>query len=332
MRKKHKKCGLKTFRLENIEPGIMFGLARIGVFALLCIFMAILSPVFLSIRNISNVITNASVLVILGVGETITIVAAGTDLSLGSILTITSVIAVILLKAGVPYGLAMVVALLFGLILGLINGLLIAKIKLPPFISTYGLQWAIFGFAYVILRGYVLYDFDEKFRFIGNGYLFNTIPMPIVVMFFVVIAGIFLMRRTTLGREFYAIGANKETATMSGINVDKVVILAFSISGMLAALAGIVLVARINAVQANIGAPYLLPTIAAVFLGGTSPVGGQGGITGTVIGALIMTIVQNGMNLMGVPSVWREAIVGLMIIITLFLDIMARKRLEKVGT
>ncbi len=141
----------------------------------------------------------------------------------------------------------------------------------------------------------------------------------------------FLMKKTTLGRRFFAVGANKDAARMSGIRADNTIIWAFVISGFLAALAGIVLVARINAVQADIGAAYLLPTVAAVFMGGTSPTGGQGGIIGTVIGALIMTVVNNGMNLLAVPSEWRDAIIGVLIILTVLVDLQMRKRLTKAG-
>jgi len=145
----------------------------------------------------------------------------------------------------------------------------------------------------------------------------------------VVASGMFLLKKTTLGREFYAVGANEEAAKMSGIKVNKVIIYAYMISGFLAALAGIVLVARINAVQADIGKPYLLPTIATVYMGGTSATGGQGGLAGTVVGALIMTVVENGMNLLGVPSVWRDAIIGALIIITVLADLFIRKRIQK---
>ncbi len=315
--------------LKNVDSRLYATLVRVLILILLSVIMTIVSPVFLSARNISNIITNASVLIILGVGETIAIITAGTDLSIGSTLTITSVIAAIMLKAGINFLLAISAALIVGVLIGLLNGFLITRINLPPFISTYGLQWAIFGFAYVILKGYVIYDFDPTFRFIGNGNLFGVLPMPIFVMLIVVLAGTFLLSKTTFGREFYAVGANSESAEMSAVNTKQVVRRAFIISGFLSAVAGIVLLARINAIQANIGQPYLLPTIATVYMGGARPAGGQGSIFGTVIGALIMTIVSNGMNLLGVPSVWRDAIIGAIIIATVLMDALARKRLEK---
>lgn len=285
---------------------------------------------FLSSRNISNILANASIFIILGVGQTITVITNGPDLSSGSILTICAVVASILMKnheVAVP--LAIFVALVLGGLLGSVNGLMIAKVGIPSFISTYGLQWAVFGFAYVILRGYVLYDFNETFRFMGNGTLFGFIQMPIVMMAIVVILGVLLMNKTTLGRRFYAVGSNSTCSNMSGLKVSSTIILAFIISGVLSAFAGLVLVARINAVQSDIGRNYLLTTLATVYMGGTSPSGGQGTIIGTLIGALIITIVTNCMNLLSVPSEWRDAIIGVLIIATVLVDIILKNR---VGT
>jgi ribose transport system permease protein len=176
-----------------------------------------------------------------------------------------------------------------------------------------------------------VYDFDPAFRFVGNGYLFGVVPMPIIVMLAVVAVGYFVLKKTTLGRSFYAVGANKDAARMSGINVGKTTLYAFAISGLLSAVAGIVLVARINACQADIGRNYLLPTLATVYMGGTRATGGQGGVIGTVVGAIIMTVVENGMNLLGVPSVWRTAIIGALIIITVLANLWVSKKLEKAG-
>ncbi len=316
----------------QINPAVLSGLGRFLALAVLMVIMALVSKVFLSVQNLRNIITNASVMIILGVGQTITIITNGPDLSVGSVMTICAVVAALMVKVlGIFFPVAMLAALALGMALGYLNGFMIAKIGIPSFISTYGLQWAVFGFAYVILKGYVIYDFDPAFRFIGNGFLFGVIPMPIVVMIVVVVVGMFLMKKTTLGRRFFAVGANRDAARMSGIKADNTIIWAFVISGFLAALAGIVLVARINAVQADIGSSYLLPTVATVFMGGTSPTGGQGSIIGTVIGALIMTVVNNGMNLLAVPSEWRDAIIGVLIILTVLVDLQMRKRLANAG-
>jgi ribose transport system permease protein len=183
-----------------------------------------------------------------------------------------------------------------------------------------------------VLQGYVQYNFEDNFRFIGNGYLFGVIPMPVVVMIIVVLAGYFILKKTTLGKAFYAIGANREAARMSGINVKRTIFWAFAICGFTSALGGLVFVARINACQSDIGRALLLPAIAAVFIGGTRATGGQGSVFGTVIGAIIMTVIENCMNLLGVPSVWRNAIIGVIIILTVLINLWVNKKLEKVSS
>ncbi|MCX7788361.1 MAG: ABC transporter permease [Spirochaetes bacterium] len=322
----------KKSMLSTMDPNTVSGVGRVFALLLICIAMGFVSPVFFTARNISLIITNASIMAILGVGLTVTVITCGPDLSVGSILTITAVVAVIMVKANFHFLLSFAVALIVGTSLGLLNGVLVTKIGLPSFISTYGLQWALFGFAYVILKGYVIYNFDADFRFIGNGYLFGHISMPIVVMMVVVFLGWFILRKTTIGRMFYATGANRDAARMSGIDTGKAILLAFGISGFLSALAGIVLVARINACQADIGKNILLPSLATVYMGGTRATGGQGGVFGTLVGAVIMTVVENGMNLLGVPSVWRNAIIGSLIILTVLANIAVSKQLEKAGS
>ncbi len=318
--------------LSTMDPNTVSGVGRVFALLLICVAMGFVSPVFFTARNISLIITNASIMAILGVGLTITVITCGPDLSVGSILTITAVVAVIMVKANFHFLVSFAVALLMGTALGFLNGVLVTKVGLPSFISTYGLQWALFGFAYVILKGYVIYNFDADFRFIGNGYLIGPISMPIVVMVIVVFLGWFILRKTTIGRMFYATGANRDAARMSGIDTGKAILLAFSISGFLSALAGIVLVARINACQADIGKNLLLPSLATVYMGGTRATGGQGGVFGTLVGAVIMTVVENGMNLLGVPSVWRNAIIGTLIILTVLANIAVSKQLEKAGS
>jgi ribose transport system permease protein len=243
-------------------------------------------------------------------------------------MTITAVVAALMAKAGIFFGFAFGASLLFGAAIGLVNGLLIARGGLPPFIATYGIQWAVFGFAYVILKGYVVYDFGADFRFIGNASLFGFLPMPVVVMAAVVVAGFVLLRKTTLGRKIYAVGANRDAAYMSGIDVSRTILIAFVVSGFLAALAGLVFVARTNAVQADIGAQYLLTAIAVVFMGGGG-IGGQGSVVGTVVGALIMTVVQNAMDLYGVPGVWRNAIIGALIIVTVLFELQLKRKIVR---
>jgi len=299
---------------------------------LVCIVMAVLTRsdeygfVFLNVRNLLNIVRNASILIIIGVGETITLTAKDVDLSVGSVLSLTSVVAAIMInRHGVDYPLAIVTALLIGAALGLNNGLLITHVGLPPFIATYGTLWVLFGFAYLILQGAVIYGFPAGFRVIGNGNLFG-IPMPIIVMGVVFVSGYFVLHHTTLGRRFFATGANFETARMSGIKVDQIVITAYGISGFLAALAGLVLIAYTNGSEARIGDSYLLPVMAVVVMGGTSLSGGQGNLVGTLAAALIMAVIYNGMNILAVPAIWQSLVVGLLIIATVLADQWLRRR------
>lgn len=317
----------KTLRLSAASlPAI----SRLVILIAIITLGYVIDESFLSMRNISNNVTNASILIVLGIGQTIAIITNGPDLSSGSIMTICAVVAAILMKNfEVHFIVAILAALLLGGLLGMLNGYMIAYVGIPSFISTYGLQWVVFGFAYVILQGYVLYDFNETFRFIGNGSLFGFLEMPIVIMIIFVILGTLLLKKTVFGRKCYAVGSNSTCATMSGINSKTVIVRAFVMSGVLSACAGILFVARMNAVQADIGNAYLLPVLATVYMGGTSASGGSGGVIGTVVGALVITIVTNCMNLLSVPSEWRNAIIGVLIIVTVLLDSVVKTRMAR---
>ena len=311
-----------------LDPRILYSGSRLFVLILLGIALTLASPVFLTGTNALNVLRVASLLVILGIGETIVLLTAGIDLSIGSVLTLSSVIAAAAIKADVPLPLALASGLAVGASLGLLNGLMVAVVKLPSFIATYGMMWVASGFAVVLLKGQVIYGFEEDYRFLGVGNLMG-IPMPIIIMVVLWIPAYLLLRRTTFGRSLYAVGANQEAARLSGVKKDRTLILAYTLSGFLSAAAGLVYVSRLNAAEAGIGANMLLPVIAAVVIGGTSLFGGEGGIVGTLIGALIMTIVQNGMNLLGIESVWQGVVLGALIVVAVILDQWARKTLTR---
>lgn len=281
--------------------------------------------VFLNASNLLNIVRNASILIIIGIGETIVLTAKDVDLSIGSLISLTSVVAAIMMnKMGVPVPVAIISALIIGILLGLVNGLLITYVGLPPFIATYGMLWVLFGFAYLILRGAVIYGFPEGFRYIGIGNLFG-IPMPIIIMAVVFAGAYILMNHSTLGRRFFATGANPEAAKMSGIKVNRIVVTAYVLSGFLSALAGLVLIAYTNGSDNVIGSSYLLPVMAVVVMGGTSLAGGAGSLTGTLIAALIMAVINNGMNILAVPGAWQKLVVGIMIIGAVLLDQWVRK-------
>lgn len=312
----------------QIDSRLLYSGSRLFVLVLLCILLTIASPVFLTPTNAMNILRVASLMVILGIGETIVILTAGIDLSIGSVLTISSVLAALALKEwNLPLPVALLIGLVSGTALGLLNGWMVAIVRLPAFIATYGMMWVASGFAVVLLKGQVLYGFADDFRFLGVGNLFG-IPMPVVVMALLWIPALIFLRRTIYGRSLYAVGANPEAARLSGVKKEQTLILAYTISGFMAAAAGLVYVARLNASEASLGTNMLLPTVAAVVIGGTSLFGGQGGIVGTLIGALIMTIVQNGMNLLGIQSEWQGVVLGALIVVAVLLDQWVRKSLK----
>ena len=324
-------AALSKTRTWRIDPRLLYSGSRLFVLALLCVLLTVASPVFLTFTNAMNILRVASLMVILGIGETIVILTAGIDLSIGSVLTISSVLAALALKDwNVPLPLALLIGLAMGTALGFLNGWMVAIVKLPAFIATYGMMWVAAGFAVVLLKGHVIYGFNDDFRFLGVGNLFG-IPMPVVIMALLWIPAYIFLRRTTFGRSLYAVGANPEAARLSGVKKERTLILAYTVSGFMAAAAGLVYVARLNASEASLGTNMLLPTIAAVVIGGTSLFGGEGGIVGTLIGALIMTIVQNGMNLLGIQSEWQGVVLGALIVVAVLLDQWARKSFQTEG-
>lgn len=309
----------------RLDLSFVYRFSRIFVLALLVTFMALVTPNFLTGTNTINILRQASLSAILALGETIVILTAGIDLSIGAVLTMSGIVGATVLKMeGVPLWVGVLAGVGCGALVGLLNGLMVAVVRLPAFIATYGTMWIAQGLAVVFLRGYIIYDFDKRFRFIGTGY-FLDIPMPIIIMALVFGVFWFIMHKSTLGRSLYAVGARQETARLSGINIQRTLILAYTFSGLCAGLAGMLFVARLNAAEAGLGDSLLLPVIAGVVLGGTSLFGGEGGISGTVIGVIIMMIIINGMNLLGINSVWQGPVQGAIIIIAVILDQWGRR-------
>jgi ribose transport system permease protein len=310
---------------QNIDIRMLNSLSRVLILVMLSLGMSFLSPIFLTSRNIVNILTTASIPAILAIAQTIVILTANIDLSIGSIFAIAGVTSGVLMKSGnIPAPYAILAGLAMGASLGLINGLLVAVIKLPPFIATYGVSFTAYGLASGILKGYVIYGFPDAFQFIGSG-KFYGIPMAIILALIVVFLIWLLLTRTTFGRRVFALGANAEAARMSGINTVGVLILVYVLSGLIAAFAGIVQIARINAADVELGTTLLQPAIAAVVIGGTSMYGGEGGVWGTVIGALTMSIIQNALILFGVPTLWQQFILGLFIIVAVLADQAVRR-------
>lgn len=275
---------------------------------------------FMSWQNLSIVAQQAAINTVLAAGMTFVILTGGIDLSVGSILAASAMVAVIASKIpewgmiGVP------AAILMGLALGLLNGALIAAFKLPPFIVTLGSLTAVRGFARLLGEDKTVFNPQLPFAFIGNGTLFG-IPWLVVIAFTVVLVSWFVLRRTVLGVRIYAVGGNPDAARLSGIKVWMVLLFVYGVSGALAGLGGAMSAARLYAANGlQLGQSYELDAIAAVILGGTSFVGGIGSIWGTLIGALIIAVLSNGLILVGVSDIWQFIIKGFVIIGAVALD------------
>ncbi len=295
--------------------GPLFGLI------LLIIVVSILNPSFLSIANIFNVLRQVSISAIIAFGMTFVILTGGIDLSVGSTLALTGAVAASLLAGGMDPFLTMGIALLLGLILGMVNGVIITKGKVAPFIATLATMTVYRGLTLVYTDGRPISGLGDHYSFqlFGKGY-FLGFPVPVVTMVIAFIILWFILQKTTFGRRVYAVGGNEEAAKLSGINADRVKIAVYAITGFLAALSALILTSRLNSAQPTAGESYELDAIAAVVLGGTSLNGGKGWIFGTLIGALIIGVLNNGMNLIGVSSFWQQVVKGIVILLAVLMD------------
>ncbi len=284
----------------------------------IAIFLAFVRPEFLSVNNILNVLRQSSLLFLLASGLTVVILTGGIDLSIGSVLALSACVMGTVLKPERMF-LGILVGLAIGAGCGFMNGAMVAFIGLPSFMATYGMLWIAQGLALMFMKAEIIYGFPKAFRFFGAGG-FIGIPAPILLMFLAFGVLYLLLTYTTLGRNIYSIGANMDVARISGIRVRRTLLIVYTVSGFLAAFAGMVYISRINAVEAGIGETLLLPALAAVCIGGTSLFGGEGSIGGTILGSIIMSLVINGMNMLGMTSFWQSFAVGTIVIFSVLID------------
>ncbi|HLO51172.1 MAG TPA: ribose ABC transporter permease [Kamptonema sp.] len=285
----------------------------------ICIIFSIVTPNFLSLGNLINVIRQASINIVLATGMTFVILTGGIDLSVGSILGVTAVVGVLVSLIPGAGLLAVPAALLAGVGLGLINGSLIAYLGLPPFIVTLGSYTALRGVAYLVANGTTVINRNLNFAWVGNSYV-GPLPWLVIIAFLAVLASWFVLRRTVLGRHIYAVGGNARAARLTGIKVNKVLLFVYGVSGLLSGLGGIMSASRLYSATGMLGQGYELDAIAAVILGGTSFTGGIGTIWGTLLGALIIALLNNGLTLMNVSFFWQLVVKGLVIIIAVTID------------
>ena len=298
-------------------------------FLVMCAVFAILKPQFLNFRNIINVFRTTAVVFILACGQTFAILSAGIDLSQGAIVSLVSVVtADIVIKYGTFWGI--IAGLFAGTLAGFITGLFVGKAKIQPFIATMGMIFVASGGALVYTGGVAIFGLDrpiyQSFFWFGGGYI-GPIPVPVISAILVGIVVYFLMYRTEFGRYVYAIGGNEKAAIMSGVNAGRTKLLIYTFSGFTATMGGVILTSRILSGQPHLGGfSLLMDSLASVVIGGTSLMGGEGGMLRTLLGALIIGFLGNGLNLLGVSTFVQQIVIGLIIILSVWMSILRSKR------
>ncbi|WP_188206812.1 ABC transporter permease subunit [Alkalibacillus aidingensis] len=306
------------------DKSIGYILQRLGpLLGLLVIVIAltIMSPQFISIDNLLTVLRQVTIIALLAFGMTFVILTGGIDLSVGSTLALAGALTAGFMASGMDPILAVLLGVLAGAIMGAFNGVIIAKGKVAPFIATLATMTIFRGLTLVYTDGRPVTGFtdSEAFDLIGRGYLFG-IPIPVIIMFVIFFILLFILKKTVFGRHVYALGGNEEASILSGIKVNRVKIWVYLLTGALSALAGIILTSRLGSASPNAGFTYELDAIAAVVLGGTSLSGGRGWIFGTLVGALIIGVLNNGLNLLGVSSNYQQIVKGGVILLAVLLD------------
>ena len=287
---------------------------------LLFIVLSIMSPDFLTTGNLLTVLRQVSINALIAFGMTFVILSGGIDLSVGAILALTGAVTAGLMAAGHGIVLAAGAGLALGLLLGVINGALVSWGRVAPFIATLGTLTLLRGVTLSYTQGSPIPVTNQGFALLGGGYVANLVPLPVIWMFIAFVACGFLLRSTVFGRHVVAIGGNEEAARLSGVRIAPMKLAIYGLSGLLSAFAGIVLTSRLYSAQATAGAGYELDAIAAVVLGGTSLAGGRGWLFGTLVGALLIGFLNNGLNLLGVSSFYQQIVKGIVILIAVLLD------------
>jgi ribose transport system permease protein len=291
----------------------------LGALLALSVALTVATPHFLTLSNLMNVLEQTSINAVIAVGMTFVILSGGIDLSVGSILALAGILLALALQQDFSLPVALAVALGVGGACGLLNGLLVTRGRLPPFIATLGMMSVARGAALLLTEGRPVSGFEAGFRSLATG-RFLLVPAPVVVAALVYLLAHVILRRTLLGRFVYAIGGNEEAARFSGVSIRLHKALVYVISGLASAVAAALLTARLNSAQPIAGVMYELDAIAAVVIGGTSLRGGVGGVGGTLVGALIMGVLRNGLNLLGISSFLQQVVIGLVIVGAVLLD------------
>ncbi|MCC7054480.1 MAG: ribose ABC transporter permease [Gemmatimonadaceae bacterium] len=304
------------------EAGTALGLL------VLCVGLWIATPYFATAANLANVAEQSAIVGVIAIGMTCVILTGGIDLSVGSLVALAGVVIGVALRRGMPVTVAVALGLVAGTVSGALNGLMVTRGKLPPFIATLGMMSVARGAALMVSDGRPISGFPGTLRALATGEVLG-VPAPVVLMLALYAVAYVVLTRTVLGRYLYAIGGNEQATALSGVNVPRYKTLVYAISGLSAAICATLLVARLNSAQPIAGMGYELDAIAAVVIGGTSLLGGSGSVMGTLIGALIMSVLRNGLNLLGVSSYLQQVAIGVVIIAAVLIDMALRRRVQR---
>jgi ribose transport system permease protein len=287
--------------------------------------LGILSPYFFTVDNLFEITLQTAVIAIIGAGMTFVIISGGIDLSVGSVFACSAVVGGLVFTGTHSLLLALIATAVAGALFGLANGFLITVLRVPPFIGTLGMMGVARGFALIFVNGVPIYGL-ERYKFIGQGKLFDVIPVPTIIVLVIFVLGLLVLTYTRFGRFTYAIGSNAEAARLSGINVKLIQIGIYAICGLLTGLASTIEAGRLAIIQPAGGNGYELLAIGAVIIGGASTFGGEGSIIATLIGAIIVTTIRNGLNILGVNAFWQYVVNGVVIIGAVAADQLRRRR------
>ncbi|WP_342410905.1 ABC transporter permease [Paenibacillus sp. FSL R10-2778] len=310
------------------QSGFKQKLLAFASLIILVIVFSISSSNFFQFSNLVGILVSTAVIGVLALGATFVIITGGIDLALGTIMTFSSVmVGVIITFWGLPVPLGIVGGILAGALCGFVSGLMVAKMNIPPFIATLAIMMVTKGLSLVITGAKPIYFNDDPiFAKIAMGKMIPGIPNTIVIFLLLGMIASIILSKTIIGRYNFALGSNEEATRLSGVNTVKWKIIIYSITGIFSGIAGILMASRLNSAQPSLGTGYELEAIAAVVIGGTSLSGGVGSILGTIIGALIMSVLTNGLQIMSVAQEWRTVIVGVVIIIAVYADILRRRK------
>ncbi len=316
--------------MKTLDASLLKKIQSLLALFILCLILSILTDKFLTMGNIWNVLRQISVNMCLSIGMTLVILTAGIDLSVGATLGLVGAISAGLITKGISlvsmdlwigftvFGIV-IASLLMGSTIGWFNGWMITKFSVPPFVATLGMLTALRGFTYLYTEGRPISNLGSDFEFLGSGWLIG-IPVPVWISILVIGLFLFITKKTGLGRYIYAVGGNEKASFLSGVPVNKVKWIVYGLSGAMAGLGGVLVTARLNSAQPNAGMNYELDSIAAIVIGGTSLSGGKGSITGTVIGVILIGVLNNGLVLLNVSPFWQQVVKGGVILLAVILD------------